>query len=193
MDSQWILASALETIHRTMLKTSNVDELPELSLYRPAPIRDADGEGADAASGNVTLLNELTVDAADDQKSEPGLQSSIRHGDKHVATASTERERGDQDRSDDRQGTTEEWFGGITWSKDGSEPGPEEQNRPSETTEKSSPVSPGQNTEEFFTGVNWDADSTDEQNAADLNLFNEPEENSKSGDSSSGDAADFFE
>jgi len=195
MDSQQILTTALEAIHRSILKASDTDELPELSLYSPLPRQASTGGGsADEAPGRAAL-SEITADEADDQKSEPGLQSSIKHGDKKVSTASSARGRSDNAPGQAQQEAAEDWFGDIAWSKDGAKPTSEDEAKSSTSSKKSDSSAPGQSTEEFFTGVDWDADTndSDSQEPADLDLLGASTKASANDEDSEDDAADFFE
>lgn len=193
MDSQRILTSALEAIHRTMIKASESDELPALNLYQPLDADSRSTPVSEGADSNVLMLNELAADDAQEEKSEPGLQSSIRHGDKHVSTATSERGRPVEAGSGQEQKAAEDWFGDIAWSKDGSNPSADEEPISRGVDEKSSSGPSGQSTEEFFTGVNWDADSSDDQNAADLHMLDESKSTPTTDGGAGDDATNFFE
>jgi len=181
MESTRILNSALEAVHRTILKVTDSESLPDLNLYSPLASRLQSGHDDNQLGSDSAALDRLDVDEQDDQKSEPGLQSSIRHGEQPVSTASSERGRAAEEST-----SAGEWFEDIAWSKEAT--GKEKARAP----DRASSGASAQSTEEFFTGVNWDAESGEDRAADDLSMLDSSGKSDEQSTTKSGDTASFF-
>jgi len=145
MKSREILDTALSIVHDAIIDAEEADCLPELDVYVAIEKEDTLEMPQEASSGTVSL-----IDRTADEKNEPGLHSSIQHGEQSVSTASSERVK-----ANGSDQNAEDFFSGAAWDDQSETQSPvTHENANSPAAEKVA-----EDANSFFGSANWEGES----------------------------------